>query len=48
MKHFLPSTLMLTPFLVRYYDEEVVEDENEVVETVKPLTEQEQQTEIID
>ena len=22
MKHFLPSSVMLTPFLVKYYDEE--------------------------
>ena len=22
MKHFLPSSVMLTPFVVRYYDEE--------------------------
>ncbi|CAE6934131.1 hypothetical protein AB3Y13_02270 [Vibrio alginolyticus] len=47
MKHFLPSTIMLTPFLVRYYDEEA-EDENEVVETNQSLKEKEQQTEIIE
>lgn len=45
MKHFLPSMIMLTPFLVRYYDEE---DENEVVETNQSLKEKEQQTEIIE
>ncbi len=47
MKHFLPSMIMLTPFLVRYYDEEA-EDENEVVETNQSLKEKEQQTEIIE
>ncbi len=47
MKHFLPSTIMLTPFLVRYYDEEV-EDETEVVDTIQPQTEQEQPTDISD
>ncbi|MCA0934062.1 hypothetical protein LCL85_00620 [Vibrio alginolyticus] len=47
MKHFLPSTIMLTPFLVRYYDEEA-EDENDVVETNQSLKEKEQQTEIIE
>ncbi|TOO40142.1 hypothetical protein [Vibrio parahaemolyticus] len=31
MKHFLPSSVMLTPFVVRYYDEE--EDDQEIVET---------------
>lgn len=46
MKHFLPSTIMLTPFLVRYYDEE--DDETEVVETNLSLKEKEQQTEIIE
>ena len=30
MKHFLPSSVMLTPFVVRYYDED---DEIENVET---------------
>ncbi|WP_171368352.1 hypothetical protein [Vibrio chagasii] len=25
MKHFLPSSVMLTPFLVKYYDEEPLE-----------------------
>ena len=30
MKHFLPSSVMLTPFVVRYYEEE---DESENVET---------------
>ncbi|WP_193386360.1 hypothetical protein [Vibrio campbellii] len=30
MKHFIPSSVMLTPFVVRYYDEE---DESENVET---------------
>ncbi|WP_199770629.1 hypothetical protein [Vibrio campbellii] len=29
MKHFLPSSVMLTPFVVRYYDED---DESENVE----------------
>lgn len=47
MKHFLPSTIMLTPFLVRYYDEEA-EGENDVVETNQSLKEKEQQTEIIE
>ncbi|WP_171734127.1 hypothetical protein [Vibrio sp. 99-70-13A1] len=26
MKHFLPSSVMLTPFLVKYYDEEPEEN----------------------
>ena len=30
MKHFLPSIVILTPFVVRYYDED---DESENVET---------------
>ena len=30
MKHFLPSSVMLTPFVVRYYDED---DESENVKT---------------
>ncbi|CAE6921272.1 hypothetical protein ACOMICROBIO_GDFFDHBD_01992 [Vibrio sp. B1REV9] len=30
MKHFLPSSVMLTPFVVRYYDED---DESENLET---------------
>ncbi len=30
MKHFLPSSVMLTPFVVRYYEED---DESENVET---------------
>ncbi|WP_017069431.1 hypothetical protein [Vibrio crassostreae] len=25
MKHFLPSSVLLTPFLVKYYDEEPLE-----------------------
>ncbi|WP_373959743.1 hypothetical protein [Vibrio gigantis] len=28
MKHFLPSSVMLTPFLVKYYDEEPQEASN--------------------
>ncbi len=47
MKHFLPSSIMLTPFLVRYYDEEV-EDETEVVETIQPQTDQEKGSDITD
>ncbi|GLR05793.1 hypothetical protein [Vibrio hyugaensis] len=31
MKHFLPSSVMLTPFVVRYYEED--DDERENVET---------------
>lgn len=27
MKHFLPSSVMLTPFVVRYYDEDDNESE---------------------
>ncbi len=41
MKHFLPSSIMLTPFLVRYYDEEVEDEETEVVEQIQPQAEQE-------
>ena len=35
MKHFLPSSVMLTPFLVKYYDEEPQEasDSSEQPET---------------
>ncbi len=47
MKHFLPSSIMLTPFLVRYYDEEV-EDETEIVETIQPQTDQEKGSDITD
>ncbi|MEZ9243756.1 hypothetical protein AB4179_05890 [Vibrio lentus] len=32
MKHFLPSSVMLTPFLVKYYDEEP-EDASDVLDT---------------
>ncbi|PMH23553.1 hypothetical protein BCU71_10240 [Vibrio lentus] len=32
MKHFLPSSVMLTPFLVKYYDEEP-EDTSDVLDT---------------
>ncbi|MBE4365109.1 hypothetical protein HJ032_07655 [Vibrio parahaemolyticus] len=53
MKHFLPSSVMLTPFVVRYYDEE--EDDQEIVETKANAQSQspninikEQQTEISD
>ncbi|EHY9859961.1 hypothetical protein K5B43_003237 [Vibrio parahaemolyticus] len=55
MKHFLPSSIMLTPFVVRYYDEE--EDDQEIVETKANAQSQsqsqspnikEQQTEISD
>ncbi|TOA25748.1 hypothetical protein CGK32_13050 [Vibrio parahaemolyticus] len=51
MKHFLPSSVMLTPFVVRYYDEE--EDYQEIVETKANAQSQspnikEQQTEISD
>ncbi|EKP4402703.1 TPA: hypothetical protein ACN32H_000767 [Vibrio parahaemolyticus] len=50
MKHFLPSSVMLTPFVVRYYDEE---DDQEIVETKANAQSQspnvkEQQTEISD
>ncbi|EJL6745177.1 TPA: hypothetical protein ACPJ0P_001422 [Vibrio alginolyticus] len=31
MKHFLPSSVMLTPFVVRYYDED--DDGSENVKT---------------
>ncbi|ARC20099.1 hypothetical protein ABLB37_11030 [Vibrio parahaemolyticus] len=51
MKHFLPSSVMLTPFVVRYYDEE--DDDQEIVETKANAQSQypnikEQQTEISD
>ncbi|BBL92069.1 MULTISPECIES: hypothetical protein [Vibrio] len=45
MKHFLPSSVMLTPFVVRYYEEE---DESENVETrseAHSLDSEEQSTE---
>lgn len=29
MKHFLPSSVMLTPFLVKYYDEDETLDNDE-------------------
>ncbi len=50
MKHFLPSSVMLTPFVVRYYDEE---DDQEIVEIKANAQSQspnikEQQTEISD
>ncbi|EGR1274348.1 hypothetical protein RFM71_000933 [Vibrio parahaemolyticus] len=50
MKHFLPSSVMLTPFVVRYYEEE---DDQEIVETKANAQSQspnikEQQTEISD
>ncbi|EOW0800008.1 TPA: hypothetical protein NKO76_000688 [Vibrio parahaemolyticus] len=53
MKHFLPSSVMLTPFVVRYYDEEEEEDDQEIVETKANAQSQspnikEQQTEISD
>ncbi len=48
MKHFLPSTIALTPFLVRYYDEEVEDEENEIIETIQPQKDQDQRTDIID
>ncbi len=48
MKHFLPSSIMLTPFLVRYYDEEVEDEETEVAETVQPQANQDQGTDITD
>ncbi|HHE0471576.1 TPA: hypothetical protein ACN35U_000209 [Vibrio parahaemolyticus] len=49
MKHFLPSSVMLTPFVVRYYDKE--EDDQEIVETkanAQSPNIKEQQTEISD
>ncbi|EGR2299126.1 hypothetical protein D0814_02670 [Vibrio parahaemolyticus] len=55
MKHFLPSSVMLTPFVVRYYDEE--DDDQEIVEIKANAQSQsqsqypnikEQQTEISD
>ncbi|HHF3123718.1 hypothetical protein [Vibrio diabolicus] len=48
MKHFLPSSVMLTPFVVRYYDED---DDREIAETdssTQHLKETEQQTETSD
>ncbi len=48
MKHFLPSSIMLTPFLVRYYDEEVEDEETEVAEKIQPQTDQVQGTDITD
>ncbi|MBE3974165.1 hypothetical protein HJ138_07860 [Vibrio parahaemolyticus] len=52
MKHFLPSSVMLTPFVVRYYDDEE-DDDQEIVETKANAQSQspnikEQQTEISD
>ncbi|EGR1223435.1 hypothetical protein EBM84_26270 [Vibrio parahaemolyticus] len=52
MKHFLPSSVMLTPFVVRYYDDEE-EDDQEIVEIKANAQSQspnikEQQTEISD
>ncbi|MCG9553940.1 hypothetical protein L1D16_20165 [Vibrio sp. Isolate31] len=51
MKHFLPSSIMLTPFLVKYYDEEPQEasdspeqPKNQVecsADSVQELTEEE-------
>ena len=38
MKHFLPSSVMLTPFLVKYYDEEP-EDTLDSDETQEPQIE---------
>ncbi|CAK1696585.1 conserved hypothetical protein [Vibrio crassostreae] len=38
MKHFLPSSVMLTPFLVKYYDEEL-EDTPNSEESQAPQTE---------
>ncbi|WP_454441024.1 hypothetical protein [Vibrio bathopelagicus] len=35
MKHFLPSSVMLTPFLVKYYDEEP-EDTSDALDTDEP------------
>ena len=35
MKHFLPSSVMLTPFLVKYYDEEP-EDTFDTLNTDEP------------
>ncbi|MCF7502990.1 hypothetical protein [Vibrio sp. L3-7] len=35
MKHFLPSSVMLTPFLVKYYDEEP-EDTPDALDTNEP------------
>ncbi|MDN3695948.1 hypothetical protein L4C39_01805 [Vibrio clamense] len=29
MKHFLPSSVMLTPFVVKYYDSELDDQEDE-------------------
>ncbi|MFH4602801.1 hypothetical protein [Vibrio diabolicus] len=49
MKHFLPSSVMLTPFVVRYYDEE--DGDREIAETdssTQHLKETEQQTETSD
>ncbi|MFA0015925.1 hypothetical protein AB4391_21640 [Vibrio lentus] len=38
MKHFLPSSVMLTPFLVKYYDEEP-EDTSDALDTDEPQIE---------
>ncbi|MCC4783194.1 hypothetical protein LMH77_09815 [Vibrio lentus] len=38
MKHFLPSSVMLTPFLVKYYDEEP-EDALDTEESQQPQIE---------
>ncbi|MFA0039183.1 hypothetical protein [Vibrio sp. 10N.261.52.A1] len=50
MKHFLPSSVMLTPFLVKYYDEEPQEasdspgkKESQVECTVNPAQESTQE-----
>ncbi|MEZ9702642.1 hypothetical protein AB4455_20285 [Vibrio sp. 10N.261.46.E12] len=36
MKHFLPSSVMLTPFLVKYYDEEPQASSDEYKEEESP------------
>jgi|TARA_B100001059_G_scaffold168858_1_gene168684 hypothetical protein len=41
MKHFLPSSIMLTPFLVKYYDKEPEENEISEAEPTHSLTQPE-------
>ncbi|MEZ9313357.1 hypothetical protein AB4205_19985 [Vibrio sp. 10N.286.49.F3] len=41
MKHFLPSSVMLTPFLVKYYDEEPQASSDEYEEEESPTIDSE-------
>ncbi|MDF2153511.1 hypothetical protein [Vibrio sp. CAU 1672] len=45
MKHFLPSSVMLTPFVVRYYEEDTESEAVEPKSTVhSPATEETEAT----